>query len=46
MTAVLNITDGTTTVSLVSPDQYGFHLDNWKPTVADLRTAVTIRTPH
>ena len=37
MTAVLNLTDGTTSVSLVSQTKYGFHLLDWKPAIAGFK---------
>lgn len=34
MTAILRITDGTTTVNLLSPEtEPGFHLQSWRPTI-------------
>ena len=31
MTAVFKITDGTTTIDMLSLVEYGFHIDDWPP---------------
>lgn len=42
--AILNITDGTTTISLINPSS-GFHLINWVPAITDYKGGGVFQDP-